>query len=130
MAAVFSDDPEVADRDRRRGRRPRVVGERPAVVQTQRIDGALVVIPEGVLDFPVLQAVDRAVAAAPDLPVLIELSACALTDASVLEHLNGRRWAGAEVRVVCPRRSARQLLARAGVPSFVPVFGSLEEAIT
>ena len=93
------------------------------------VRGAVVVSPEGVLDDSVLEALDDAVADPRGLPVILELSACALTDTAVLEQLDGVRWASAEVRIVCPRRSARQLLARAGVPSRLPVFRSLEQAI-
>lgn len=112
-------------------RRPGQGVARGAVVRAHRILGAVVLTPEGVLDDSVLRAIDRAVSAAGRTAVVLDLSTCALTRTSVLEQLDPRRWArtAVPVRVVCPRRSARRLLARAGVASRLPLFRSIEEAV-
>ena len=131
MATAFvhaAGDPAARRKpDRTLGRTPRT----SPVVQVHRIVGAVVLIPEGVLDASALQAVDDAVDAAAAITVIVDLSACALTHTAVLVRLGARRWARStkEVRVVCPRRSARQLLARAGVASRLSLFRSIEEAV-
>jgi hypothetical protein len=100
------------------------------VVRAQQVVGALVLAPEGVFDGAVLRAVDRAVATWR-ATVVLDLSSCALTHTGVLEQLDPGRWSPplADVRVVCPRRSARRLLARAGLATRLALFSSVDEAV-
>ena len=128
MAAVIGGTTDGPGRGRRaRGAAPGPHGQ--PVVRSHRIHGAVVLTPEGILDDSVLRALDDAVDIRRGLPVILDLSACALIDTAVLEQLDGDRWARTEVRIVCPRRSARQLLARAGVRSVLSIFRSIEQAI-
>jgi hypothetical protein len=128
MVAAFGQPADPTSRAQRKPAAEPSAQGRPAV-RTHRILGAIVITPEGVLDDALLREVEGAMAGAEEVTVVLELSACALTDLTGLERLGDPRWTPARVRVVCPRRSARRMLARAGVASRLPIFSTLEQAI-
>lgn len=99
-------------------------------IRRTRVDGVLVVAPQGLLDADDLSNLEQLLREVGD-PIIIDMGECMLGRSDLLARLDPERWGRDpdEVCVVCRRYSARLLLARTGVAQRIAVFGGVEDAL-
>jgi anti-sigma B factor antagonist len=105
-------------------------------LRTERREGFSVVHVDGELDLSTLTAFDdelgHGVAAGHLL--LVDLAGCTFIDSSALRALvrarKQARAAGGELAVAAPSQTARRVLEIAAIDRFVPVFDTVDAAVT
>jgi anti-sigma B factor antagonist len=109
--------------------------ESPLTLSTEMADGVSVIHVAGDLDLSTVGAFDAELEhALASEHLVIELGQCTFIDSSALRALvRAQRLvtrAGGELALVAPSQPARRVLEIATLDRFVPVFGSLGEAVT
>lgn len=99
-------------------------------IRRTRVDGVMVVTPQGLLDADDLSNLEQLLREVAD-PIIIDMGDCMLGRSDLLARLDPERWGRDpdDVCVVCRRYSARLLLARTGVAHRIAVFGGFEDAL-
>jgi anti-sigma B factor antagonist len=109
--------------------------ESPLMLSTEMAEGVSVIRVTGDLDLSTVGAFDEELEHALDAGhLVIELGECTFIDSSALRALVRAQKrvtrAGGELALVAPSQPARRVLEIATLDRFVPVFGTLGEAVT
>ena len=103
--------------------------DRPKIEQ-ERLDGAVVLRPFGLLDAEFVAEVRQVILGAR-LPVVIDLTGSVLVDPTAVRRLaTGWELFQPRMALVSHQPSARQLLARAGLQAHVPIFDTVDDALS
>ena len=102
--------------------------DRPRIEQ-ERLDGAVVLRPFGLLDAEFVAEVRQVILGAR-LPVVVDLTGSVLVDPTAVQRL-ATDWDLFRPRMalVCHQVTGRQLLARAGLQQHVPIFEAVDDAL-
>jgi anti-sigma B factor antagonist len=112
-----------------------VMAELPLLLSTERAEGVSVLKVTGDLDLSTIDAFDAELEQSLDSErLVIELADCTFIDSSALRALVRAQKlvtrAGGELALVAPSQPARRVLEIATLDRFVPVFGTVGEAVT
>jgi anti-sigma B factor antagonist len=133
-----SDDPVLQSRPRVRAEAASTIEampESPLTLSTELAQGVSVIHVAGDLDLSTVAAFDSELEhALASGHLVIELGECTFIDSSALRALVRAQKlitrAGGELALVAPSQPARRVLEIATLDRFVPVFGTLGEAVT
>jgi anti-sigma B factor antagonist len=111
------------------------MAELPLLLSTERAEGVSVLKVTGDLDLSTIDAFDAELEQSLDSErLVIELADCTFIDSSALRALVRAQKlvtrAGGELALVAPSQPARRVLEIATLDRFVPVFGTVGEAVT
>jgi anti-sigma B factor antagonist len=111
------------------------MSESPLQLSTEEADGVSVIRVSGDLDLSTVDVFDAELEHALVAErLVIELGDCTFIDSSALRALvraqKAVTRAGGELALVAPSQPARRVLEIATLDRFVPVFGTLGEAVT
>lgn len=109
--------------------------ESPLTLSTEQAEGVSVIHVTGDLDLSTIGAFDAELEQALESGrLVIELADCTFIDSSALRALVRAQKlvtrAGGELALVAPSQPARRVLEIATLDRFMPVFGTLGEAVT
>ena len=109
--------------------------ESPLMLSTEQAEGVSVIHVTGDLDLSTIGAFDAELEQALESGrLVIELADCTFIDSSALRALVRAQKlvtrAGGELALVAPSQPARRVLEIATLDRFVPVFGTVGEAVT
>lgn len=112
-----------------------LVPESPLMLSTEQAEGVSVIHVTGDLDLSTIGAFDAELEQALEAErLVIELAECTFIDSSALRALVRAQKlvtrAGGELALVAPSQPARRVLEIATLDRFVPVFGTVGEAVT
>jgi anti-sigma B factor antagonist len=111
------------------------MSDSPLMLSLETAEGVAVIHVSGDLDLSTIGVFDAELEAAlASERLVIELGDCTFIDSSALRALVRAQKlvtrAGGELALVAPSQPARRVLEIATLDRFVPVFGSLGEAVT